>query len=163
MFTFDIRLHWCETSISSWHIWIDDRPKLIVLHLFQLSTRLNSQKTYENEIHNEIWHINLYMNTGISNCNIWIIDSTKMRFLNYFVSIHDYLPSITRNSIVHYSWSEMELCEKRAFQLLKMRKINISWNIKIKYVTDIFMIVRSSSMKDCTCFRGWEQKKQTFT
>ena len=40
----------------------------------------------------------------------------------------------------------MEGCDKRAFQLLKMRKMNISWNIKVKYVID----VGSSSIKDYT-------------
>jgi len=42
----------------------------------------------------------------------------------------------------------MERCEKRAFQLLKMRKMNISWNIKIKYVIDVILRVGPSSMKD---------------
>jgi len=34
MFTFDIRLHWWEPSISSWHIWNDHRSKKMVLNLF---------------------------------------------------------------------------------------------------------------------------------
>jgi len=33
----------------------------------------------------------------------------------------------------------MEQCEKRAFQLLKMRKKKISWNLKTKYVTDFLL------------------------
>jgi len=45
----------------------------------------------------------------------------------------------------------MELCEKRTFQLLKMRKMKVSWNIKPKCVTDILLTVWSSSMKDYTC------------
>ena len=36
---------------------------------FQLATRLNSENTYETAFHNEIWHINLYLNIGISNWN----------------------------------------------------------------------------------------------
>jgi len=37
------------------------------LPFFQLATRLNTQKPYENEIHNEFREINMYMNSGISN------------------------------------------------------------------------------------------------
>jgi len=37
-----------------------------VLPSFQLATRLNSQNTNEKEFINELWHINLYMNIGIS-------------------------------------------------------------------------------------------------
>jgi len=47
--------------------WNDDRTKILVLPSFQLATRLNSQNTNETEFINEIWHINLYMNIGISN------------------------------------------------------------------------------------------------
>jgi len=48
----------------------------------------------------------------------------------------------------------MERCEIRAFQFLKLRKKNISWNIKIKYVTDIFFSVSSCSTKNNNC--QWE-------
>ena len=44
----------------------------------------------------------------------------------------------------------MERCEKRAYQLLKTRKKEISWNIKKKCVTDFLMTVRSSNLKDYT-------------
>jgi len=40
---------------------------MIVLPSFQLATQLNSQNTNEPEFINELWHINLYMNNGISN------------------------------------------------------------------------------------------------
>jgi len=55
-------------------IWNDDRTKMIVLHSFQLATRLNSQNTNETEIINEFWHINLFMNIGISNWHNWSFD-----------------------------------------------------------------------------------------
>jgi len=55
MFTLTIVDLEYETSISSWCIWNDDRTLMIDLILFQLSKRLNSQKTYETEIHNKIW------------------------------------------------------------------------------------------------------------
>jgi len=44
----------------------------------------------------------------------------------------------------------MKRYEKSAIQLLKIRKMNISWNIKIKYVIDAILSVGSSSMKDYT-------------
>jgi len=39
----------------------------------------------EIEVHNKLWYINLYMNIGIINWHIWIIDPTKMRFLTLFL------------------------------------------------------------------------------
>ena len=45
----------------------------------------------------------------------------------------------------------MEWCENRTFQLLKMRKMKVSRNIKTKCVTEFLLRVRSSSMKDYTC------------
>ena len=74
----------------------------------------------------------------------------KWSFLLYFSSLHDYWPPTTLISWGHNS-GEMEWCEKRAFQLLKMRKMKFIWNIKTKCVTDLLLTVRSSSMKDYTC------------
>ena len=73
-----------ETSISSWHIWNDDPNKMIALTLFQLATQLNSQNPYKTGIHNELWHINLYMDIGNSNWHILSIEPKKMRFLPLF-------------------------------------------------------------------------------
>ena len=100
---------------------------------------------------NELWHINLYMNISISNWHNSSFDSTKMNFLLYFSSLHDYWPQTTLIPLVHNSLGEMDWCEKRTFQLLKMRKMKVSWNIKTKCVTDFLLAVRSSSMKDYTC------------
>jgi len=52
------------------------RTKIIVLPSFQLATRLNSQNTNENGFINDHWHINLFMNIGISNCHNWSFDLT---------------------------------------------------------------------------------------
>ena len=84
---------------------------------------------------------------------IGIIDVSSTRkwcFWLYFSSLHDYWIPSTWHSSVHTSWGEMELCKKRAFHLLKMRKMKVSWNIKTKIVTDILLTVSSSSMKDYT-------------
>ena len=100
-----------EISISSWRIWNDEHTKMIILDLFQFATRLNSQNPFKTEIHNELRHINLYMNTGISNWHIWSIDHTKMRVLHLFQFDARLLSWKRRNSLVHNLWSEMERCE----------------------------------------------------
>ena len=140
-------------------IWIDDRNKIIILPSFQLDTQLNSQNTNETEFINE-------NNTLIC---IWILvfqvrmiefsTSRKCCLWRYFSSFHDYWPPRTWNSLVHTSWGEMERCEKRAFQLLILRKKNMSWNIKTKLVTDFLLTVSSSSMKDYTCHYVVSTKK----
>ena len=126
------------------------RSKVRFLPSFQFVTRLNSQNGNE---------ISLLMNSDTLMW-IWILaflidiiqfsNPRKWSFLLYFSSLHDYWPPTILNSLVHNSLVEMEWCEKRAFQLLKMRK-KVSWNIKTKCVTDILLTVRSSSMKVYAC------------
>ena len=84
-----------------------------------------------------------------------------MFFCLYFSSIHVYYPKNTQNSLVHKSWNEMERCEKRAFQLLNMRKMIFSCDLKTKYVTNVFLSVRSSSLKDYTCHQWVSTWKPT--
>ena len=50
-------------------IWNDDRTTMTALSSFHLATQWNSQNTNETEFINDHWHINLYMNIGISNRN----------------------------------------------------------------------------------------------
>jgi len=78
-----------ETSISSWDIWNDNLTKKIVLPLTLRAAQLNSQNSYEIDIHNEIWHSNLYMNIGMSDWLIWSIDPTKMEIFTSFHLKHD--------------------------------------------------------------------------
>ena len=66
MFTLTLVDREFEISVSVLGIWNDDRTKMIVLPSFQLATRLNSQTTIETGFINEPWHINLFMNIGIS-------------------------------------------------------------------------------------------------
>jgi len=82
---------------------------------------------------------------------IQVSTSRKCCFWIYFSSLHDYWPPSTWKSLVQNSWFEMERCEKRDFQLFKLRKNKISLNIKTKCVTDFLLIVMSSSMKEYTC------------
>ena len=124
----DIGWPWIWKQYFYWGIWNEDRTKIIVLPSFELVTRINSKNRYENVFINVLWHIIciwiLVIPIGIievSTPRIW-------RFLLYFSCLHDFRPPSTWTSLVHTSWGEMERCEKRAFQLLKMRK-KISWNI----------------------------------
>ena len=139
-----------ETSISILGIWEGERSKIIFLPSFQLVTRLNSQNRNETS---------LLINSGTLIC-IWILafpigiiqvsTPRKWSFLLYFSSFHNYWSPTTLISLVHNSLGEMEWCEKRAFQLLKMRKMKVRRNIETKCVTDFLLTVRSSSMKDYT-------------
>ena len=104
-------------------IWEDELSKIIFMPSFQLVTRLNSQNRNETS---------LLMYSGTLICiwilafPIWIIQVSSQRkwsSLLYFSSLHDYWPPTTFISLVHNSLGEMESCEKRDFQLLKMRKM----------------------------------------
>jgi len=150
----DIRWPWIWNQYFYLGIWIDDRTEMIVLPSFQLATRLNSKNANKTEFINELWHINLYMNICISNWHNWSFDPTKMKFFILFQVLTRLLTTKDLKPLVHTSLGEMDRCEKRAFQLLKMRKRKISWNIKTKCVTDFLLTVRSSSMMDYTCHYG---------
>ena len=116
----DIVWPWIWNQCLYLWIWKNYRTKMIPLPSFQLASRLNSVNTNESDFINEPWHINLFMNMGISNLYNWISTSRKCFWL-YFQSLHYYWPPSTWISLVHSSWGQMKRCEKRAFQLLKMR------------------------------------------
>ena len=119
----DIRWPWKWNQYFYLGIWEDERSKIILLPSSQLVTRLNTQNRNETS---------LLMNSYTLIC-IWILafpiiiiqvsTPRQWRFLLYFSSFHDYWPPTTLISLVHNSLGEMEWCEKRAFQLLKMRKM----------------------------------------
>ena len=131
-------------------IWNDERTKIIFLPSFRLVKPLNSQNRNETI---------LLMNSDTLIC-IWMLafpigiiqvsTPRKCSFSLYFSSLHDNWLPTTLMSWVHNS-GEMKWCEKRAFQLLKMRKMKVIGNIKTKCVTDFLLTVMSSSMKDYTC------------
>ena len=99
------------------------------------------------KIHRTQMKLSLLMNSDTLIC-IWILvfpngiiefsTLKKWIFLLYSSSLHYYWPPSNWNSLEHTAWVEMERCEKRAFQLLKMRKKLISWTIKAKCVTAFF-------------------------
>ena len=81
-----------DTRISSWYIWNDDSTKMIILPSFQFAIRLNLQNPYETQIHNVFTHINLYLSTGISNCNfqVWTPRKWCFEFISVQYTITDY-------------------------------------------------------------------------
>ena len=78
----DIGCPWIWYQCFYLGIWNDDRRKMIFLPSFQLAIRFNSQNTNETEFINENWHINLYMNIGISNWHVWSFWTHVNVFLN---------------------------------------------------------------------------------
>jgi len=108
----DIPWSWIWNQYFYLGIRNDERTKMIVLLSYQLATRLNSQNTYEIVFHNEIWHINLHMNNGISTWHNSIYYRTRLKFLtSYISSLHDYWLPSTWNSLEHKTCSKMERCE----------------------------------------------------
>ena len=118
----DFRWTWKWKQYFYLGIWEDERSKLIFLPSFQLVTRLNSQNRIETI---------LLMNSDTLIC-IWILafpigiihvsTPRKWSSLLYFSSLHDYRLPTSLIQLVHNSLCKMEWSEKRAFQLLKMRK-----------------------------------------
>ena len=84
-------------------------------------------------------------------------------FWLYFSSLHDYWRPTTWNSLLHSSWSEMERCEKRALQFLKIRKKKISWNIKNKCLTVFYWQLGLRVWRILLVITGWAYKRLTFT
>ena len=84
-------------------------------------------------------------------------------FLLYFCSLHDLWPPSTWKSYVHTSYGEMERCELGAFQLLKMRKMKISLNIKTKCITGFYRQLGLREWRIILFVTRWAQSSQTFT
>ena len=128
---------------------------------FQLVTQINSQNRNETVFINVLWHIILYMNIGISNWHNWIFDPRIWSFLLYFSSLHDFWLPSTWKSLVRTSLGEMERCELRALQLLKMRKKKISWYIKTKCLTDFFRQLGLREWRIILFITRWAHNRQT--
>ena len=138
-----------ESSIYIWKL----EMMILLKNTFAFIKALYTIKFTEqkwNNFYDEISHINLYMNIGISKCIIEFSTEGNEGFI-YVSSLNDHWSPSTLNALV-YNSGEMERCEKRSFQILKMRKKKISWNIKAKCVTYYLLTVRFSNMKDYTCY-----------
>ena len=88
----DISWPWNENSVSFWRFEMtivqNDSFAFIWAHY-----TINSQITNETEFTYKIWHINLFMNIGISNWHNWIFDLTYMLLLILFQFLTRYLTS----------------------------------------------------------------------
>ena len=94
---------------------------------------------------------------------IQVSNPRKWSFLLYFISLRDYWPPTTLIFLVHNTLGEMEWCEIRAFQLLKMWKMKVRWNIKTKYVTDFYWQIVIRVWRIILVITWWAHKRQTFT
>ena len=152
-----------ETSVSIWKFeMLIEMKWLFCLHFSML----------HDEIYKTQMKLILFMYSDTLIC-LWILlfpisiiefsTSRKSCFWLYFNSLHDYGTPSTCHFLVHSSWCKKERCEKRAFQLLKMQKKKIRWNIKTKCVTDFLLTIRSSRMKDYTIYYVVSTWKTTST
>ena len=107
---------------------------MIVLPSFHLAIPLNSQNTNETEIINELCHINLFINIGISNWHNWIFD------VNDFFDLFHFLTWLLNSKhLKHFSTYLVGRNVKMwitCFSAPQNAKKKISWNIKTKCVTD---------------------------
>ena len=156
-----IRWPWKRNQYFYLGIW-DELSKIIFFAFFSARYTIKFTEQKWNKFINELWLINLYMNISISNWHNWSFDSTKMKFFTLFQFLTRLMTSTTLISLVHNSLGETEWCEKSAFQLLKMRKMKVSWNIKTKCVTDFLLTVRSSVSRIILLITRWAHKSQTF-
>ena len=133
-----------------------------ILLSFQLVTRLNSQNRNETS---------LLMNSVTLNCK-WILafpigiiqvsTPRKSIFLLYFSSLHDYWPPTTLISLVHNSLGKVEWCEKHVLQLLKMRKMKVSWN-KNQVRNRFYWQLGLRVLRIIHVITRWAHKRQKFT
>ena len=93
---------------------------------------------------------------------IQVSTSRKWSFLHYFSYLHDYWSPTTLIALENNSLGEMEWCEKRAFQLLKMRKMKVSRNLKNKCVTN-FLLTGLRVWRIILVITWGAHKRQTFT
>ena len=140
-------------------IWEDERSKIIFLHSFQLVTRLNSQNRNETS---------LLMNSDTLIC-IWILafpiciirfESTKMNFFSLFQFLTRLLTSNHFNIIITNLVGWNGVMWKRFFQLLKMRKMKVSWNIKTKCLSDFYWQLGLRVWRIILVIRRWAHKRQ---
>ena len=79
----DFRWPWKWNQYFYLGFWNDEPSKIIFFHSFLHVTQWNSQNRNETILLMN-WHINLYMNIGISNWHNSSFDYTKMTFFTLF-------------------------------------------------------------------------------
>ena len=125
----DIGWTWIRKQCFSLRIGNDDHTEMIVLPLFQLATRLNSQNKNETEFINEIWHFNLYVWILVFPIGIIEIYTSRKRFFNSFQSLTRLLNSkqqkffstflVGRNGTMWKTWFSAHQNAKKQNQLKK--------------------------------------------
>jgi hypothetical protein len=129
MFTFTFVDLEYETSVSIWEFeMIIELKWSFCLHLCSLHDLIHRTQMKLRLLIKSVTLICLWK--LVFPVGIIEISTTRKTFLLFFRSLHDYWPPNKWNVLVNTSWGEMERCEKRAFQLHKMRK-EISRNIKL--------------------------------
>ena len=160
-----LHFHWLTLNMKTvilLRIRNDDHTKMInILHFSSLQDEI--QRTQMKMF--LLMNSNTLISLWILVCPIGIIEistSRKCSFWLYFISLYDYWPPSTWNSLVHTSWCEMEPCEKRVFQILKMRK-NISWNIKRSAKQTFYLLLCLRVWRIILVIRWWAHKRLKFT
>ena len=139
-----------ETSISIWEFEMMN----VLNDIFDfISARYTIKFTEQkwNTFINGLWHINFYMNFGISNWHNSSFESTKLKFFTLFQFLTRLLTSKHLKIFSTYLVGRNVAIWETCFSATQNAKKENSWNIKSKCVTNILLTVRSSSMKDYTC------------
>jgi hypothetical protein len=102
------------------------------------------------------------MNIGISNWHNWSFDLTQMLFLILFQFLTRLLTSKHLKLFSTYFVVRNGQMWKTCFQILKMRKKEISWNIKTNCVIDL-MLTSLRVYRIILDITRWAHKRQTFT
>ena len=102
------------------------------------------------------------MNISIFNWHNSSFDSTNMKIFTLFQFLTRVLNSNHFNLISSYLVGRNEEMWNRAFQLLKMQKMKVSWNIKTKCVTDFFWQLGLRVWRIILVITWWAHKRQTF-
>jgi hypothetical protein len=133
------------------------------MHLFQLATKLNSHNTYDTVIHNEIWHINWYMNIGISNWHNWSYNTKKMKFLTLLQFFTRLLSSKHLKLFITYLVGRNGTIWKTCFSAPRNVKKENQLKPNTKCVTDFYWHLGLRVCRIILVIMMWAHKSQSFT
>ena len=113
---------WIRNQYFCLGIWSVDRTNMILLHSFQLATRLNSRNIYESVFHNKSETLICIWIFVYPICIIEVTTPRDWSFWLYISSLHDYWLPSNWNSLEHKTWGEMERCENVLISSSKCEK-----------------------------------------
>ena len=104
-----------------------------------------------NLIQKDLWHIKLYMKTGISNLHIWSMDPSKLKHL-LFISVRYTItvlqtPKLFFTQIFRRNRAICKTCFSASQNVKNEFQVKHKRLVRYWY----FLQLRSSSMKDYTC------------